>query len=286
MRRIKRIAVCLLAAALTVCLFTPAVSAEEVYSPYYDPEDDRLTHLELLDQLCTGFPSVDYERFPEVPQYFQQDYPDVPYGGPGGKVSTHGCGITALCMLATYMTDTPLPPSVLAYTFARYSSAQGTEFRLFDESPGILGYYLEKRSYSWMEAIDALERGQMVISLQLEGRFTSTAHFIVLTEINEEGKIMVMDSNIYNHTSRFANTDYFENGFPVEIVIQDGSIYWIYEKKVVRVPGCSRCADPEAEVPTVPICVEEYYCRKCSRLLSIRNAYETAIDAVRVKPEI
>ena len=84
----------------------------------------------------------------------------------------------------------------------------------------------------------------------------------------------------------FANTDYFENGFPVEIVIQNGSIYWIYEKKVVRVPGCSRCEDPEAEVATVPICLEDHYCRKCSKLLTVRSAFEDAIESVQPKPEI
>ena len=121
---------------------------------------------QVLEQLCTGFPYPGYERFKEVPQYFQQDYRDVPYGGPVGNVATHGCGITALAMLASYMCDEDLTPAVLAPMFLRYSSNEGTAFNLMDESAIPLGYHLEKRSSSLKEVIAALEKGQMVISLQ------------------------------------------------------------------------------------------------------------------------
>lgn len=251
---------------------------------YYNPEDDALTHLELLEKLCTGFPYVGYERYPGVPQYFQQDYEHVTYGGYGNNVATHGCGITALAMLATYMTDTELTPEDLAVPFARYSSDAGTEFALFDDSPGVLGYYLEKRTSSWKEAYAALERGQMVISLQLANHFTTTAHFIVLTGLTEDGKILVKDSNVFNHTKRFAGKDYYETGFEPQYVAAYSRICWIYEKKLVRVPGCSRCADPAVEV--VPIFTGTRYCAKCTALLNKQNAYHEAVDQLRPVPEM
>ena len=284
MKFMKRITTFLLAVSLLAGVIPGLVQAEEPEGDYYNPEDDKLTHLELLEQLCTGFPYVGYERFPEVPQYFQQDYEHVPYGGWNGNVATHGCGITALAMLATYMTDTELTPEDLAEPFKRYSSDAGTEFALFDDSPGMLGYYLEKRSSSWKEAFAALEQGQMVISLQFAGHFTTTAHFIVLTGINEEGKIMVKDSNVFNHTKRFAGKDYYETGFDPGYVAAYGRLWWIYEKKVVRVPGCDRCEDPAVE--TVAICTETHYCTKCAELLNKRGAYHEGMAAVRVKPEI
>lgn len=280
---LKRITAILLILAALMCVFPGVARGEEVLD-YYNPDDGELTHLELLEDLCTGFPYVGYEKYPEVPLYFQQDYAHVPYGGWNGNVATHGCGITSLAMLATYMTDTELTPADLAEPFKRYSSDAGTEFALFDDSPGMLGYYLEKRTSSWKEAFAALQKGQMVISLQMAGHFTTTAHFLVLTGVNQEGKIMIMDANVFNHTKRFAGKDYYENGFDRDYVGAYGRLWWIYEKKVVRVPGCDRCADPEVE--TVPICTQPHYCTKYTSLLDKRNAYHSAMAEIHVKPEI
>ncbi len=272
-----------LLALVMVTVMMATVQAQENIA-CYDAEDGKLTHLELLEKLCTGFPYVGYEKYPEVPQYFQQDYADVPYGGWNGTVATHGCGITTLAMLATYMTDTELTPADLAQPFRRYSSDAGTEFALFDDSPGMLGYYLEKRVYTWKEAYAALERGQPVVSLQFANHFTTTAHFLVLTGLAEDGKVLIKDSNVFNHTKRFAGKDYYETGFDPDYVGAYGRIYWIYEKKVVRVPGCDRCADPAVE--TVPICTLPHYCEKCAALLDKREAYHGAMDVLRPNPEI
>jgi len=284
MRRfMKRILVLLLAAVMMLGMAVVPARAEE-NGNFYDPDDGQLTHLELLEQLCTGFPYVGYEKYPKVPQYFQQDYADVPYGGWNDTVATHGCGITTLAMLATYMTDTELTPADLAGPFKRYSSEAGTEFALFDDSPGVLGYYLEKRVYSWKEAYAALQRGQPVVSLQLANHFTTTAHFLVLEGLTEDGKVLIKDSNVFNHTKRFAGKDYYETGFDPDYVGAYGRLYWVYEKKVVRVPGCARCADPE--VQTVPICTEAHYCAKCTALRTKWELYHTAIDRNRLVPEI
>ncbi len=280
----KRIICGFLALVLMLGLLAGIVRAEENPTPYYDPEDDTLTHLELLEKLCTGFPYVGYEKYPEVPQYFQQDYADVRYGGWNGTVATHGCGITTLAMLATYMTDTELTPADLAGPFQRYSSDAGTEFSLFDESPGMLGYYFEKRVFSWKEAYAALEEGKPVVSLQFADHFTTTAHFLVLCGLTDEGKVMVKDSNVFNHTKRFAGKDYYETGFDPDYVGTYGRVYWVYEKKVVRVPGCDRCADPE--VYTAKVCTQPHYCTKCTALLNKQDAYHAAMAAIHTKPEI
>ena len=73
-------------------------------------------------------------------------------------------------------------------------------------------------------------------------------------------------------------------GFDPDYVGAYGRIYWIYEKKVVRVPGCDRCADPE--VQTVPICTEAHYCTKCTDLLTKWDLYHDTIDRNRPVPEI
>ena len=225
-----------------------------------------------------------YEKYPEVPQYFQQDDADVRYGGWRGTVATHGCGITAMSMLATYMTDTELTPAVMAPRFWNYSSDGGTSYYLFDEAPGALGFYLEKRAYYWNEVEQALKNGQMVVSLQFADHFTTTAHFIVLTGLTEDGRVLIMDSNVYNHTGRFANTDWFEKGFDPAYVHVYNRIYWIYEKKLIRTPGCDRCADPSVE--TLDLCLEPYYCPRCRDLLNRQAGYRAALDSMRKAPEM
>ena len=47
-----------------------------------------------------------------VPQYFQTDYPDVRYGT--GTIADSGCNMTALAMVASYMTDHVYYPDEIA----------------------------------------------------------------------------------------------------------------------------------------------------------------------------
>ena len=60
MKFMKRITTFLLAVSLLAGVIPGLVQAEEPEGDYYNPEDDKLTHLELLEQLCTGFPYVQY----------------------------------------------------------------------------------------------------------------------------------------------------------------------------------------------------------------------------------
>ena len=54
------------------------------------------------------YPDVGHQRYPEAQLYLQQDYPTTMYGA--YRIVTHGCGITTMAMLATYMADTELTP--------------------------------------------------------------------------------------------------------------------------------------------------------------------------------
>ena len=271
--------ICLMLVLLCVAGLYPMGARAESFEHYYDPEDDTLTHLELLEQLCTGFPYVGYEKYPEVPQYFQDDYPHVPYGGNGYSLESHGCGITVLAMMATYMTEKQYLPDEFAVRYARYGTPSGTDFSLFVDGPRELGFALDKRSGSWREVYEALGEGKLVVSLQFAGYFTTTAHFILLTGLTEDGKVLVRDPSRRNHEKRYAGTDFFENGFETFYVASYGRTYWIYEKKVVRVAGCDRCADPAVE--TVPLFLQTHYCTRCTELLQKRDAYHEAMGQLR-----
>ncbi len=270
MRRFLSILLAILCAFSMLSFAVYAEDTEEENSPR---GGDKLTHLELLEQLCTGFPYVGYEKYPEPPLYFQQDYGHVTFGRLNVTLATHGCGVTTLAMLASYMTDTEITPEDTAAQFVRYCTELGTAYALFDDSPGVLGYYLQGRAQKWEDVEAALKNGQMVISFLTAGHFTGTGHFLVLYGLTEEGKVLIKDSNVANYTHRFAGTDYYENGFDPAFVHQYNRIYWIYEKKVVRVPGCDRCADPAVE--TAPICIRPHYCARCAELLNKQAIYKS-----------
>ena len=265
MNPIRRITAVILAVVCVLSL-TVFVFAQENGKPS-EPEipatSSGMTHSEFLHKLCRSYLDQRFERYTSVPQYFQQDYAHVQYGGPGCTIANTGCGITTLAMLATYMTDQEQLPSTMAELFWRYASPQGTAFVLFDDSPAVLGYYLEGRAYYWSDVETALNNGQMVVCLQKAGRFTSSGHFLVLTGITDEGRVMIMDCNVFNHQGHSRFYDGYENGFYVQDLTQNAGVYWIYEKKVVRTATCANCGDGETEGIPTEMFQQDYFCPKC-----------------------
>ena len=209
------------------------------------------------------YPDIAHERFPEVPLYLQQDYPDTMYGN--YRIVSNGCGITTMAMLATYMTDDELTPPEMCRRFGKYSHFTGTDCMIFVHEPAGMGFYLKEHTYNRDVARAALEEGRIVISLQYVGYWTRAGHYIVCESINEDGMVQVRDSNIYNYGRL--------NGHKEDLhtwasIIANGSGYWIFEEKITRIPACSRCGTGEGE-----ILQESYLCRKCDPAVRRRNTY-------------
>lgn len=269
MRYLKKLLCLLLVAAALLSLFTGTALAEETEEESRKPKG-------LIQQLLQMNSGVGYEHYPNVPQYFQQDYSDVPYGGGANTVATHGCGITTLAMLATYLTDTYMGPEIMAGIFQSYSSVEGTSWALFDDAGEKLGFWFIKRTSSWKEVEEAMNNGQVCISLQFASNFTTTAHFIVLERFTDDGKVIVKDANVFNHTRRFAGTDLYETGFTPEFIMAYNKLYWIYEKKPLTVPACSTCGDPQADEFLQSFLLGEFNCAKCTARTNLQAAYWNA----------
>ena len=185
------------------------------------------------------YPDVAHERITEIPVYIQQDYLGAPYGT--GSVSSHGCGITTLAMLSTYMADDYLTPGVLAAKYRdRYSSRSGTDAAIFQDAPPELGYFLKGRYFEWDEPEKALQQGYKVVSLQYKGYFTRGGHFLALSEIDDQGNLTIRDSNVYNYRRL---PEHMDDSFPHELVFNGNQGYWVYDYKLLSLPNCSRCGD-------------------------------------------
>lgn len=231
-------------------------------------ESDAISLTEARGTLSASallYPDIAHQRFPEVPLYLQQSYPHTMYGE--YKISTNGCGITTLAMLASYMTDEELTPPEMCARYGRYSLSTGTAGSLFEDAPAQLGFYLIKKTYDWREARDYMQEGHPVVVCQYRGYWTSGGHYLLLESLCDDGMVQVRDSNMYNY---YKLPRHKEDKFPWDTISFAGQGYWIYEKKATVNAACTRCGDPESLEHTI---VTGYLCEKCASALLRRNSY-------------
>lgn len=233
-------------------------------------KSDVLTPSKIL------YPDVAHQRYPEIPLYLQQDYPDTMYGN--YKVSSHGCGITTMSMLASYMADEPLTVPVMCARYGNYCYQNGTDGKLFVVAPAEMGFYLRKQTYNWKEAKQALEDGYVVTCVQTKGYWTRGGHYLALEKLVDgqpgetEKRVQVRDSNIFNYGRL---EDHKLDAFKWETIPPNAQSFWIYENKNVTFAACSRCGD--ASAATRGILGEDYVCPRCRAAVLRRSVFLNTI---------
>ena len=224
------------------------------------------------------YSDVAHQRYPEVQLYLQQDYPTTVYGN--YKITSHGCGITTMAMLATYMADEELTPPTMCARYGSYCYLSGTDGSLFSVAPAEMGFYLRERTYDWRAAKEAMEEGYLVVCVQNKGYWTRGGHYLVLEKLVDglegetEKRVQVRDSNIYNYGKL---PDHKIDAFKWTTIPPAGKCFWIYENKIVTIPACSRCGSAESAAQTM--LTEEYYCEKCEPAMLRRDTYLASIGA-------
>lgn len=208
---------------ITEPVIAETVSVEETV-PVTEPAEE-VPVAEVYEE-----PEEEAYELPEylkVPLYFQTDYPDTLYGA--GTIANSGCSITSLAMVATYMTGHDYLPDELAWYFG--GSAENNMKRLENGSEALqLPFY---KSENWHKTLAALHDGKIAIALMdMDSKFTTTQHFIVLTGINEDGKIMVNDPSEPNY-SKWDLEQGFITGFEEYEILQGYSGAWIYDKSAM-----------------------------------------------------
>jgi len=211
------------------------------------------------------YPDVAHERFPEPILFLQQDYPRAPYGE-GYFIERHGCGITVLAMLVSYMTDTLYTPDVLAEKYSIYSIADGSDGTMFINVPQEFGFFLEQHDFRWENVSQALKEGKMVVSLQGKGYFTAVGHFILLAGINGDGTVVVRDPNIKAYGKLEENKT---GAFPPSRIYNANIAYYIMKNKVTVSPDCCRCGSGEGS----KILTGAYLCERCTQALLRRESF-------------
>jgi hypothetical protein len=134
-----------------------------------------------------------------IPLFIQWDkrwgYKD--YGG--NYIGIAGCGPTCLSMVYCGLTGTD---TYNPYEMARFSNEQGyytygegTSWNLMTEGAETLGLYSENGSIDEAYILENLSKDTPIICSMKPGDFTYTGHFIVLSGIDENRKIIVNDPN-------------------------------------------------------------------------------------------
>lgn len=179
----------------------------------------------------------------QVPQYFQNDYPEDRYDK--GTIATSGSGMTALAMVASYMTDHVYTPDVVADVLATFS---GNTFERVDYGCDLFGLCWQ-RAANFHQAKAALEEGKVVMAvMNSKSLFGSGYHFIVWTGINDQGLVTVLDPERDN-LEAWNLKEGFQTGFRDGQILAGYAAGWIFDKS--QMPQTPTIVEPEpyAEEP-------------------------------------
>lgn len=205
----------------------PPVPAETVLEPIEEstiPPETEIPETSVPETTAPVATEPVRPRIDSVPQYFQNDYPDEPYSF--SDVAQSGSSMTALAMVATYMTDYEYYPDQMADWLAHFL---GGDYQRLEYGSDLLGLSW-KRAENIHESIQAVQDGKVVILMFNENNlFTWKVHYVVLTGVNEEGKILLLDTERENYEKNFLKK-YYEGGFTEKDLMRAYSCGWIYDK--------------------------------------------------------
>lgn len=162
------------------------------YAEYQDTELD----MDISDEIVEG----------EIPLFIQWDkrWGYCMYGN--DFFGVNGCGPTCLAMVVCGLTNdseyNPYDIAMFSMSNDYYISGQGTSWNLMTEGARNLGLTVESGNITqWYIEHNLSSQSPMICSME-PGDFTYTGHFIVLTGIDEDGKIIVNDPNSYINSKK------------------------------------------------------------------------------------
>lgn len=206
-----------------------------------EPETEPATE-ETLPPEETTLPTVPETEPPKVtidavPQFYQNDYPDDRYDK--GTIADSGSGMTALAMVASFMTDHIYTPDVVADVLAEYC---GNTFGRVDYGCDLLGLSW-RRASNFHDAKAALAEGKVIMAV-MNGKslFGSGYHFIVWTGINDDGLVTVLDPDKDN-LQAWNLKEGFQTGFRDGQLIAGYAGGWIFDKS--QMPEEPEIVEPE-----------------------------------------
>lgn len=155
----------------------------------YPVNKDKDFEIDLSDELMDG----------TIPLFLQWDvrWGYETYGSNFFAVT--GCGPTCLSMVRCGLSGddewNPLEVAKMSEESGFYVDGAGTSWDLMTTGATKLGLTVNSVIYDEAHIVAELEKGTPIICIMGPGNFTTSGHFIVLTGVDEEGKITVCDPN-------------------------------------------------------------------------------------------
>jgi len=141
-------------------------------------------------------------------------------------IAINGCGPTCLSMVYTGLTGkgnySPADMAGFCIENNYFSQESGTDWSLMLKGARKLGLESQRVEVSESSVRKKLKGGQPVIASMEPGDFTTTGHFIVLTGLTEEGKVVVNDPN------SIANS---RKEWELDTVIKQAKAAWSYTQE-------------------------------------------------------
>lgn len=164
------------------------------------PEQSARSEEELSAQGLQAVDLKDYRIQNHIPVYFQwsEVWGYASYGSE--NIGMGGCGPTSLSMVATGLTGntsfTPKYVADMSVNMGYYVDRVGTDWTLMTAGASELGIKSAQLT-NWSEDTlkSELSAGHPIICSMGPGDFTNQGHFIVLSGLTEEGKVLINDPN-------------------------------------------------------------------------------------------
>lgn len=176
-----------------------------------------------------------------IPQFFQNDYPNDRYDT--GTIADSGSSMTALAMVASYMTDHMYYPDEIADDLASYC---GITYGRMDYGCDLLQLSW-RRATNFHDARRELGEGKVVIALMnSKSLFGGGNHFVVWTGVNDDGLVTVLDPERDNY-EKYNLKSAFENGFRDGQLVAGYSAAWVFDKSQMPEEPFIYTAEPYAD---------------------------------------
>ena len=124
------------------------------------------------------------------------------YGG-RDPLASYGCGPTVLAMLVSSFTQQTVTPAQMADWAAAnnyWAAGSGTKHTVIPDGAAAWGLQVSSfRNLSEADVISELASGHVLVALMGPGHFTSSGHFIIISDYYSGGQVTVADpANLEN----------------------------------------------------------------------------------------
>ena len=211
-------------------VMTPEEVAEEYFSDKTE-QDMFLQSYYLIEQFIgiENFGEETEEGVPGnrmgIPLYYQYKgtWANMEYGN--GSLSRNGCAPTCIAMVFSYLKGRTITPAdIVNFTKNRYYvNGKGSSWEIFEACSEQWGIDCTSIEVSPEEIMKKLQSGKPVILSMGKGTFTSSGHFIVLTGVDETGRVTVNDPND-NSSKNFINRE-----FSIIQIVREAKGGWCFE---------------------------------------------------------